>query len=73
MYLSRDGLIYAYASLYDLGFMLTRWFNIPYGSLSAAMTQDVNDRTQLASFRQSGLVIGIANNWCDLMPIVPAI
>ena len=55
------------------GLCFTRWFNIPYGSLSAAMTQDVNDRTQLASFRQGGSLLALLITGVIFMPIVPAI
>ncbi len=62
-------LIYAYASYMIWGF----WYsmvNIPYGSLAAAMTQDVNDRTQLASFRQAGSLLALLITGVIFMPIV---
>lgn len=62
-------LVYAYASYMIWGF----WYsmvNIPYGSLAAAMTQDVNDRTQLASFRQAGSLLALLITGVIFMPIV---
>lgn len=62
-------LVYAYASYMIWGF----WYsmvNIPYGSLSAAMTQDVDDRTQLASFRQAGSLLALLITGVVFMPIV---
>ena len=62
-------LIYAYASYMIWGFCYSM-VNIPYGSLAAAMTQDVNDRTQLASFRQAGSLIALLITGVIFMPIV---
>lgn len=62
-------LIYAYATYMIWGF----WYsmvNIPYGSLAAAMTQDVDDRTQLASFRQAGSLMALLITGVIFMPIV---
>lgn len=62
-------LVYAYATYMVWGF----WYsmvNIPYGSLSAAMTQDVDDRTQLASFRQAGSLLALLITGVIFMPIV---
>lgn len=62
-------LIYAYAS-YMIWGLCYSMVNIPYGSLSAAMTQDVNDRTQLASFRQGGSLLALLITGVVFMPIV---
>lgn len=62
-------LIYAYAS-YMIWGLCYSMVNIPYGSLAAAMTQDVNDRTQLASFRQAGSLIALLITGVAFMPIV---
>lgn len=62
-------LVYAYASYMVWGF----WYsmvNIPYGSLASAMTQDVDDRTQLASFRQAGSLLALLITGVVFMPIV---
>ena len=39
--------------------------NVPYGSLASVMTRDVEDRSQLATYRQAGslgaqLITGVA-------------
>ncbi len=62
-------LIYAYASymIWGLCYSLT---NIPYGSLAAAMTQNLYDRTQLASFRQAGSLLALLITGVIFMPIV---
>lgn len=62
-------LIYAYAS-YMIWGLCYSMVNIPYGSLSAAMTQDVHDRTQLASFRQGGSLLALLITGVVFMPIV---
>ena len=62
-------LVYAYASYMLWGFCYSM-VNIPYGSLAAAMTQDVNDRTQLASYRQAGSLVALLITGVVFMPIV---
>ena len=62
-------LIYAYATYMIWGFCYSM-VNIPYGSLSAAMTQDVQDRTQLASYRQAGSLLALLITGVIFMPIV---
>ncbi|MDS0525995.1 glycoside-pentoside-hexuronide (GPH):cation symporter [Clostridium sp. SHJSY1] len=57
-------LIYAYAA-YMIWGLVYSFTNIPYGSLASVMTQDVNDRSQMATFRQAGslgaqLITGVA-------------
>ncbi|UUZ84080.1 glycoside-pentoside-hexuronide (GPH):cation symporter [Paenibacillus sp. P26] len=44
--------------------------NVPYGSLSAAMTKDPEDRTSLASFRQMGSVLALLITGVAVMPFV---
>ncbi|WP_143318493.1 MFS transporter [Clostridium sp. HBUAS56017] len=60
----RNKLIYAYAA-YMIWGLVYSFTNIPYGSLASVMTQDVDDRSQMATFRQAGslgaqLITGIA-------------
>lgn len=57
-------LIYAYAA-YMIWGLVYSFTNIPYGSLASVMTQDVDDRSQMATFRQAGslgaqLITGVA-------------
>jgi glucuronide carrier protein len=51
-------LLFAYASyaLFQLAYSFT---NIPYGSLSAAMTQDPDERAKLSTSRMIGTTLGI--------------
>lgn len=62
-------LIFAYASymLWGVCYSLT---NVPYGSLGAAITQHVQDRTLLASFRQAGSLGALLITGVVFMPIV---
>ncbi len=65
-------LVYAYATYMAWG-LLYSFTNVPYGSLASVMTQDSEERAQLASFRQAGsvgslLIVGVA-----FMPIVLAV
>ncbi|HEX9026237.1 MAG TPA: glycoside-pentoside-hexuronide (GPH):cation symporter [Clostridium sp.] len=57
-------IIYAYVTYMAWGLCYS-FTNVPYGSLASVMTRDVEDRSQLASFRQAGslgaqLITGIA-------------
>lgn len=62
-------LIYAYASymIWGLGYSFA---NIPYGSLSASMTQDSAERTSLASFRQAGSLGALFFTSVIVMPLI---
>lgn len=62
-------LVYAYIS-YMLWGLLYSFTNVPYGSLGSVMTQDVQDRSQLASFRQAGSVGALLITGVIFMPIV---
>jgi GPH family glycoside/pentoside/hexuronide:cation symporter len=62
-------LIYAYASYMAWG-LLYSFTNVPYGSLGSVMTQDVQDRTQLASFRQAGSLSALLITGVIFMPIL---
>jgi GPH family glycoside/pentoside/hexuronide:cation symporter len=57
-------LVYAYAA-YMIWGLCYSFTNVPYGSLASVMTQDVEDRSQLATYRQAGslgaqLITGVA-------------
>ena len=57
-------IIYAYAT-YMLWGLVYSFTNVPYGSLASVMTRDVEDRSQLATYRQAGslgaqLITGVA-------------
>ncbi|MDT8717397.1 MFS transporter [Clostridium sp. 19966] len=57
-------LVYAYAA-YMIWGLVYSFTNVPYGSLASVMTQDVEERSQLATFRQTGslaaqLITGVA-------------
>lgn len=62
-------LIYAYAT-YMLWGLCYSFTNVPYGSLGSVMTQDVQDRTQLASFRQAGSLSALLITGVVFMPIL---
>ncbi|KZL89892.1 MFS transporter [Clostridium magnum] len=67
---SKDGmLIYAYAS-YMMWGVLYSFTNVPYGSLGSVMTQDVQERSQLASFRQAGSLGALLITNIAFIPIV---
>jgi glycoside/pentoside/hexuronide:cation symporter, GPH family len=60
----KSKLIYAYAA-YMIWGLVYSFTNVPYGSLASVMTQDVDDRSQLATYRQAGslgaqLITGVA-------------
>lgn len=57
-------IIYAYATYMIWGVMYS-FTNVPYGSLASVMTRDVEERSELATFRQAGslgaqLITGVA-------------
>ncbi|QGF23151.1 glycoside-pentoside-hexuronide (GPH):cation symporter [Raineyella fluvialis] len=64
-------LIYAYVSYMAWG-VLYSFTNVPYGSLASVMTQDSEQRAQLASFRQAGSVSALLITGVAFMPIVLA-
>lgn len=66
---SNTKLLYGYATymLWGLAYSFT---NVPYGSLGSVMTQDVDDRANLASFRQAGSVGALLITGVVFMPIV---
>jgi glycoside/pentoside/hexuronide:cation symporter, GPH family len=65
-------LIYAYATYMAWG-VLYSFTNVPYGSLASVMTQDAEQRAQLASFRQAGSVSALLITGVAFMPIVLAV
>ena len=62
-------LVFAYITymLFGLTYSIV---NIPYGSIAASMTQDPNERTSLAAFRQCGSNAGLFITTVAFMPIV---
>lgn len=62
-------LIFAYGSYMVWG-VLYSFTNVPYGSLGATITQDVQDRTLLASFRQGGSLSALLITGVIFMPLV---
>lgn len=64
-------LVYAYISYMAWG-VLYSFTNVPYGSLASVMTQDSQQRAQLASFRQAGSVSALLLTGVLFMPIVYA-
>ncbi len=57
-------IIYAYAT-YMIWGLVYSFTNVPYGSLASVMTRNVEDRSQLATYRQAGslgaqLITGVA-------------
>jgi GPH family glycoside/pentoside/hexuronide:cation symporter len=64
-------LVYAYASYMAWG-VLYSFTNVPYGSLASVMTQNAEQRAQLASFRQAGSVSALLVTGVAFMPIVAA-
>jgi len=60
----KSKILYAYGA-YMIWGLVYSFTNVPYGSLASVMTQDVEERSQLATFRQAGslgaqLITGIA-------------
>lgn len=62
-------LIYAYGSYMAWG-LLYSFTNVPYGSLGSVMTQDTQERSQLASFRQAGSLLALLITNIAFIPIV---
>lgn len=65
-------LIWAYAT-YMMWGVLYSFTNVPYGSLASVMTQDAQQRSQLASFRQAGSVTALWLTGLCFMGIVYAL
>ena len=65
-------LIYAYVSYAAWG-VLYSFTNVPYGSLASVMTQDGEQRAQLAVYRQAGSVTALLVTGVAFMPIVVAV
>ncbi|WP_072041928.1 MFS transporter [Nigerium massiliense] len=65
-------LVYAYVSYAAWG-LLYSFTNVPYGSLASVMTQDSQQRAQLAAFRQAGSVGALLITGVAFMPIVVAV
>lgn len=65
-------LIYAYISYAAWG-VLYSFTNVPYGSLASVMTQDGEQRAQLAVYRQAGSVTALLVTGVAFMPIVVAV
>ncbi len=63
--------IWAYATYMAFGTIYSI-FNIPYGSMIPAMTQDTVERSELASFRWAGANTGLLIATVAFMPIVTA-
>lgn len=62
-------LIFAYVT-YMIWGVLYSFTNVPYGSLGASITQNVQDRTLLASFRQAGSLGALLITGVIFMPLV---
>ncbi len=62
-------LVFAYATYMAWG-VLYSFTNVPYGSLGASITQNVQDRTLLASFRQAGSLGALLITGVIFMPLV---
>lgn len=65
-------LVYAYLSYAAWG-VLYSFTNVPYGSLASVMTQDSEQRAQLAVYRQAGSVTALMVTGVAFMPIVVAV
>lgn len=65
-------LFYAYASYMAWGLMYS-FTNVPYGSLASVITQDSDQRAQLAAFRQAGSVGALWITGVIFMPIAIAV
>lgn len=66
---STSKLIFAYITymIWGVGYSFT---NVPYGSLGSVITQDVNERASLASFRQIGSSGALLITGVIFMPLV---
>ncbi|MBX4267810.1 glycoside-pentoside-hexuronide (GPH):cation symporter [Clostridium estertheticum] len=62
-------IIYAYGSYMAWGVAYS-FTNIPYGTLAATMTQDPQERTSLASFRQLGSTMALLISTVVVVPLV---
>jgi len=62
-------IIYAYAS-YMIWGVAYSFTNIPYGTLAATMTQDPQERTSLAAFRQLGSTMALLISSLFVIPMV---
>lgn len=62
-------LIFAYVSYAAWG-LLYSFTNVPYGSLASVMTQDSEQRAQLAVYRQAGSVTALLVTGVAFLPIV---
>ena len=69
---SNINLVYAYLSYAAWG-VLYSFTNVPYGSLASVMTQDSEQRAQLAVFRQAGSVTALLVTGVAFLPIVVAV
>lgn len=65
-------LVFAYVTYMAWGLMYS-FTNVPYGSLGSVLTQDSNERSQLAAFRQAGSVSALLITGVAFMPIVVAV
>lgn len=65
-------LAFAYASYMAWG-LLYSFTNVPYGSLASVLTQDSDERSQLAAYRQAGSVSALMITGVAFMPIVVAV
>lgn len=66
---TEGNLYWAYFTYMLFGLIYTI-VNIPYGSMASAMTQDPNERAQLASFRQAGSNTALLITTVAFIPIV---
>lgn len=66
---TNGNLYWAYFTYMLFGLLYTI-VNVPYGSMASAMTQDPNERAQLASFRQGGATTGLLITTVAFIPIV---
>ena len=62
-------IIYAYGSYMAWGVAYS-FTNIPYGTLAATMTQDPQERTSLASFRQLGSTMALLISTVVVIPMI---
>lgn len=65
-------LVFAYVSYAAWG-VLYSFTNVPYGSLASVITQDGEQRAQLAVYRQAGSVTALLITGVAFMPIVVAV
>ncbi len=65
-------LIYGYVT-YMLWGLMYSFTNVPYGSLGSVVTQDVQERSQLATFRQAGSLGSLLITGVVFMPIATSV